>query len=468
MKLTGYVKIALFFIVLGIAGGVYIVTSANNLNDFNTNEYETIVTDATGLTTRSKVYQAGVIIGRVKGVTLSENTAVLRVAILKDIPVREGAVITRKASSILGTSILALEPGGTTLPVIPPGGRIRSAKDASDMSAVMDTVQDLSGQISSILRDFQQNQLLLLSISLETFNSIAQKLDANTDAELERVSRILESIAYISEEIVRGQGNISQAIFDDQLYVNLLSASYGTETAIFKLQDALESINSVALSAGTMFESATVVIDNAGTIIDNAGTIVEQAVGLGVQVDTFGSYFTQANQVQAGASIRIIPKSNDRWYRVGVSSIPNGHNTRTVTNIYDSAGVLEKYEDTTVTNYSTVAIDAELARIIGLVTIRGGLIENSGGVGVDVYPLNWIGVSGELFNFRTGAAPNLRGTVTFYPFFDPDSDKPWNWLYLKGGINNTLSSSRDFFVGGGVRFNDREVKGLVGLIPALN
>ncbi|MDR2258311.1 MAG: MCE family protein, partial [Treponema sp.] len=73
-----------------------------------------------------------------------------------------------------------------------------------------------------------------------------------------------------------------------------------------------------------------------------------------------------------------------------------------------------------------------------------------------------------VFNFRKGEKPNLRGTLTVYPFFDPDSNKPWNWIYLRGGVSNALVDDRDYFVGGGLRFTDTEIKGLVGLIPALN
>jgi phospholipid/cholesterol/gamma-HCH transport system substrate-binding protein len=95
-------------------------------------------------------------------------------------------------------------------------------------------------------------------------------------------------------------------------------------------------------------------------------------------------------------------------------------------------------------------------------------MENTAGIGLDFQPVKWVSVSGEVFNFQTGEKPNLRGTLTIYPFFDPDSDKPWNWLYLTGGIDNSLSDKRDYFFGGGIRFADREIKGLIGLIPALN
>ena len=465
MNVTGYTKIALFFIVLGAAGGVFIVASADNLNDFNTREYEIVLDDAIGLSTRSKIYQAGVVVGRIKGITLSDNEAILRIALLRDLTVREDAVVSRRTSTMLGTSILVLEPGHVSSRILPPGGRLQSSRDTGDISSLMGSVQDLSSQISDILREFQYNHLTLLAISLETFNSIAQKIDSNTDAELERLSRILESIALITGDIGlitgdirQGSGNISQAIYDDRLYSSLLTTTGELEVAILKLQNTLDSINIAATGAST--------------VIDSANVIVQQVVGLGLQVDTHGSYFAQANQVQAGASVRLVPASNDRWYRIGVTSVPGGRSSRTVTDthtyISNPLDNVRTIEDTTKTDYSSFVVDAELARSFGILTIRGGLLESTGGIGLDVQPLKWLGISGEVFNFRSGESPNLRGTVTIYPFFDPDSDKPWNWLYLRGGINNSLTNDRDFFIGGGMRFADREVKGLIGLIPALN
>jgi len=448
MNFSGYTKIAIFFIVLGVGGGAYIITSADTLSDFNVKEYETIVADATGLSTRSKIYQAGVVVGRVKGITLNGNEAVLRIALIKNLEVREGATVSRKSSSILGTSILTIDPGSNSYAIVPVGGRINSEKEAGDMNAVMGTVQDLGTQISDILREFQQNQLALLAISLETFNSIAQRLERIMEqGELYGtgpagdVYLMLENLRVITEEISRGEGNVGQAIFDEDLYKSLL-------VTMQKLQETLDSINTAASSANT--------------VIENAGVIVDRAVGLGVQVDTFGRYFTQASQVQAGASIRIVPTSNDRWYRVGVTSLPNGRITRTVT---QSATV---NDDVTETNYPAFAVDVELARQFKFLTLRGGLIENTGGFGFDIQPFKWVSVSGEVFDFKTGKPPNLRGTITVFPFFNPDSDKPWNWLYINGGISNSLSDSRDFFIGGGIRFADREVKGLVGLLPVLN
>jgi phospholipid/cholesterol/gamma-HCH transport system substrate-binding protein len=479
-----YIKVAVFFITLGLAGSIYIITSADGLSDFNTKLYDVVLDDATGLSTRSKVYLAGVAVGRVRSIILENNEAHLKVAFLKDVEIRGNARITRRSSSILGTSVLNLDPGTALSPLVSPGSTINTDKNAGDITAILGLVQEMGGQITQILRNFQDNQMALLSISLETFNSIAGKIDARSDAELERVSRILESTALITgrleqllatgdgtgaeipgdvsaalenirritDDIRRGEGNVGMALYDDQLYISLLATAKRLENTVITLQSALDNIDALA--------------QNAGGLVSDAGTIVKKAVGLGVEVDTYGRYDINAEQLRAAASIRLIPASNDRWYRVGISSAPEGLVSHRVKKTTDQSGV-QTLEDITETRYS-FAVDAELARNFGFLTLHGGILENTAGAGIDIQPVRWAGVSGEVFNFQKGERPNLRGTLRIYPFFDPESNKPWNWIYLQGGINNALTNQRDYFIGGGLRFADSEIKGLVGLVPALN
>ncbi|MDR1374222.1 MAG: MlaD family protein [Treponema sp.] len=469
MKGSQYVKVAFFFIILGAAGGAYVIMSSDGVNQFNSKTYETVIEDATGLSANSKIYLAGVPVGKIQSIDLQGGAALLKLAFLKDINVHADARISRRASSILGTSILALEPGTELSPLIPPGGRIESDKRTADMNAVMGVVEELGTQISGILAEFQSNQMALLAVSLETFNSIAGKIDAQMDGELARISRILESVALISErterimadqegdirgsisdirgalnnirlitdQIQTGRGNVGQVIYDDRFYDSLLST-------MEKLQTTLDSINTVAV---------------------DADEVVKKITGLGIQVDTRALYEMRSERVRAGASLRLEPGTNDRWYRIGVTGVPDGVSSRTVKET--TAGGVTTREDTTETDYS-LGIDAELARRFGPITVRGGLLESTAGLGLDVQPLKWASISGEVFNFKSGEKPNFRGSLTFYPFFDPDGDKPWNWIYLQGGVSHILDGSRDYFIGGGVRFADREVKGLVGLLPAVS
>jgi phospholipid/cholesterol/gamma-HCH transport system substrate-binding protein len=453
MNTGKYVKIALFFIILGAAGTGYIVMSSTGFSSFNTHHYEATIEDATGLSTRSRVYLAGVPVGKIEDIELQGNSANIKLAILRDVELRQDASISRKSSSILGTAILSLNPGSELNPILPPDSVIGTDNRTGD---VLETANQL-------LKEFQSNQMALLTISLETFNSIAAKIDARTEEELDRISRILESVALVSEridrvlavreedisvalleirlamenirlisgEIAQGRGNIGQVIYDDRLYNSLLSTVEQTEQAVVKLQ----------------------------SVLDGAGDFIGRVNGVGIMVDSHANYGFNSANVRAGASIRLEPASGDRWYRIGVNGAPEGVSTRTVTT---TSGTVTSYEDKTETRY-TFSVDAELARRFGIVTIRGGLLESSAGIGLDVQPLKQLALSGEVFNFRKGAAPNLRGTVTVYPFFNPDADNPLNWIYLNAGIYDALNTDRDLFLGGGLRFSDREIKSLVGL-----
>ena len=483
MNSASYIKIALFFIILGGAGAGYVVLSGDGMG-FNTKTYEAVFTDATGLSTRSKVYLAGVPVGKVQYIELHGNDAKLTIKFLKHVEIRRDAVISRKSSSMLGTSILSLYPGTELSPIMPVGSVISSAPPQANMDTALVMVNDLGTQVTLLLEEFRTNQMALLAVTLETFNSIIKKVDDQSAVQLDRISRILEAAALISErtermlksgeggisgsvadvreamanlrgitgEIAAGRGNLGQVVYDERFYANLLAAAEKTDNAAGKLGAAIDNISNLA--------------KNADGVVTNAGEIVNRALGLGIQFDANARYDFFARTGRASASIRLDPASDDRWYRIGVSSAPDGITSRTVRESSDSLGHYYR-QDTSETKYS-ISVDAELARRFGFVTLRGGLLESTAGVGIDIQPIKWLSLSGELFNFQKGEYPNLRGTLSIYPFFNPDSNKFWNWIYLRGGINNALHSKRDFFIGGGLRFSDREIKGLIGLLPIFN
>ncbi|GAB1482581.1 hypothetical protein MASR2M78_13970 [Treponema sp.] len=389
MNASRYLKIGAFFLSLGVAGSAYVITAGDGFNGWNTKIYEIEIADATGLTTNSKVYLAGVPVGKIREIDLETNSALLKVAFLKDMQIRQDAHVTRQSSSLLGTSILTLTPGTELTPLVNPGGRINAAGDGASMTGALGSVRELSDEMIKVLKELQENQLQLLAVSLETFNSISRKFDERTNAELDRVSRILEASARITErfdillrekegdlgtsasearlalenlrqitdEIRSGQGNVGQALYDDRLYASLLATASKTEEAAAKLNTTLESANLLAV--------------NANSVVVSAGNIVDKANGLGVQVDANTSWSLLSNQGRAGASLVLEPRSQDRWYRLGLNSAPEGIASRTVTES-KSGSTLER-TDTTLTEYK-FSIDAELARRLGPFTLRSGLL----------------------------------------------------------------------------------------------
>lgn len=481
MSVGRYIKIGLFFVGLGTAGVVYLVKAGDGFSPINTKMYEVVVDDATGLSTNSNVYLAGVPVGKIRAIDLTGNRAKLRVAFLKDVEIRNNARITKQPSSLLGTSRLAIFPGTEDAPALQAGGMISSAPASGDFSSTMNTVNAVGTQVQAMLDEFQKTHMQLLAATLESIKSVSAKVDERSTEELNRVSRILEASALVAERLEKvtrdregdvavslaaaraaleniqaitqtirgGQGNVGKVVNDEELYDRLLAIAQRTEEAADNLNQALVSINKLAV--------------NADGVVSDAKDIVAKANGLGVQVDVNSAYRINSTTGSGAASLILVPRTQDRWYRFGITGAPMGVTSTTVTETDSGGSSSTKTEKVTKNG---VYFDAELARKIGPVTVRGGMLESSAGIGLDYQPISVLGLSAELFDLRSGSAPNLQAYATLYPFFDPKGASWWNWIYLRGGVRNALDSDkRDFFIGGGVRFADEEVRGLVGLMP---
>ena len=483
MSIAKYVKIGLFFVTMGVGGTAYVIMAGDGFSAWNTKMYEVVLDDATGLSLNSKVFLAGVPVGKIQDIALSEGKAMLKVAFLKDVQIRGDASISRQSSSLLGTSMLALAPGTAETPLLEPGSRVGTEAAGGDFRGTLTTVNDLGAQISALIKEFQENHLKLLAVSLETINTLGATLNERSAAEMDRVSRILESSALITErfealtreregdinasvgdvraaladiraiteEVRSGKGNVGRAFYDDALYEKLLAVVDESETAAQNLTKILASVEDLSANADQTISSVdalakntndtvttvNTLAKNADRIVLDAGDWVAKASGLEVQVAGGASYGLLSGSGGGTTSLFIEPRSKDRWYRIGVSG---------------AAG--------------SGLFDAELARKLGPLTLRGGLLESSAGIGLDYRPLPVLELSTEAFDFRQDATPNVRAYLTLYPFFDPKGEYPWNWLYLRGGVSAAFDNGRrDFFLGGGLRFADEEVRGLVGLIP---
>jgi len=98
--------------------------------------------------------------------------------------------------------------------------------------------------------------------------------------------------------------------------------------------------------------------------------------------------------------------------------------------------------------------NAQIARRINDFDFRGGLIESTGGFGID-YRIQNIGtkISLEAFDYKKSKGANVRfGAET----------QLWNVVYGRATVNDSLKKKRSGTVAAGLRFNDEDLKGLLG------
>ena len=110
----------------------------------------------------------------------------------------------------------------------------------------------------------------------------------------------------------------------------------------------------------------------------------------------------------------------------------------------------------------TVAISAEVGYRIGHWVGRAGLIENSGGAGIDYLTLkDRLRLSAEVWNFSDEDGLNPHAKLIGRYYFTPS-------IFLTGGwddLLNTKANRDSFFVGAGIRWGDDDMKYLAGLDP---
>ena len=133
---------------------------------------------------------------------------------------------------------------------------------------------------------------------------------------------------------------------------------------------------------------------------------------------------------------------------------PNPSHTVRTTDVTVGNNTTQVITDTGTIERNKLRISAQLAKKFYDFTVRGGLIESTGGVGLD-YDKGPLGVHFSAFDFqsRYGQRPHLKlmGDVAVTKNF-----------YLLGGLDDIIASqnANDFFVGAGFRLIDEDIKTL--------
>ena len=124
--LVGLLCLAYLSVKLGklelIGGGVY--------------EVEAQFTSASGLKPGSAIEIAGVEVGRVRGITLNQDRAMVKLAVNDTIKLYTDTIASIKTRGIIGEKFLALSPGGGGDP-LKPGDTIRDTESGLDLEELV-------------------------------------------------------------------------------------------------------------------------------------------------------------------------------------------------------------------------------------------------------------------------------------------------------------------------------------------
>ncbi|HWP35734.1 MAG TPA: MlaD family protein [Thermodesulfobacteriota bacterium] len=302
-----------------------------------------------------------------------------------------------------------------------------SAASRQDAQATVANLREFSEALRerspALLTDLQQMAASLNELIRENRQAVGESLERIRSA-AERLDQSLESVASIAQKIDRGQGTLGRLVNDEEIGENLADAVAG--------------------------------------IRDFLGTTQRLRTTFGFR----GEYQGREGDSKTAVSLELAP-GPDRSYLLEIVNNPFGRQrvNTTTTTVTGPGGT------TTTTTRSVSAKENELQVTFLLekrwdyFSLRGGLIESSGGGGVGLHLFDRrLDLRLDAFNFSREWGPNLRAEARYH--FFPH-------LFLVAGGENLLDDRdiagprRTWFLGGGFTFEDEDLKTLVRQAPAI-
>ncbi|MBT6324372.1 MAG: MCE family protein [Bdellovibrionales bacterium] len=421
-------------------------------------KFRTIVKDASGIYPKTPIKVAGINAGRIHKIELQGNAALITMEVLSRIKVTTNSRLKIKTVGFLGDKYLEIIVGdekkelkeGSLIDSLEEGGIEQLVKDTAEViSSVKEIVDNMKESIS--IEDG--------GVPLSTILNDTKDFVANTK----------ELTASLKDLVNNNSGKVKNIVNDLEKSSSSLEKQLNTSnpnSMISEFKELLSSAKSVTNEMQTIISDVRRGKGTLGKIIAEDGIADKVSSALsGVskmvnKIDTVRTEvaaFTGVNNqygAETVASVKIFP-GPERFYQLGLSTSQFGIESETYsTTVTDDGTPSEEVKK--VKEKNDYRFDLQLGRKIHNLTFRGGMIESTGGIGLDwQFNRSDSKVSADVFDYRNGVGVNLRlsGKIQL-----------WNVFYGKIIAEDVLIDDRSFTLSTGLQFNDDDLKGLVGLI----
>jgi phospholipid/cholesterol/gamma-HCH transport system substrate-binding protein len=443
---------------------------------------------AAGLDRDASVQVAGVEVGRVESISLMDGKALVRLRIAANVKLEKDSIAAIKTHGILGEKYVELYPGTRGTALLEPGGQIIQTEKQADIDKLLHQLgliaedvrgvtsslnRVLSGQageeaLSSILtntRDLTRNfnHLIVsneaaLRATLENARQLTGNLNKVVSQNDEKVGQVMDSLKSASNEmektfaslneiaggVNRGEGSLGQLVKDKTTTERL-------NKTLASLQEVTDKINEGRGSIGKLVND-----DETVRNLNEGLTGLNRYVNKAEQFRTFlsyrGEYLFEKSDAKSYLDIRIQPKE-DKFYILGIVSDPRGRRT---TKEFTTNGVTTRTEEF---DRDGLLFNAQIGKRYRDIAVRGGLLESTGGFGIDYFALNdKLKFSFEAFDFGNDRRAHLKTGFDYQLF---------KHLYLTAGWDDFISDQDNRSVYGGIaiRFEDDDLKYLLTTTP---
>lgn len=421
--------------------------------------YRTIMPDASGILAKTPIKVAGINAGKIKSIELEGNQALITFEILDTIKVSEGAKLKIKSVGLLGDKYIDMDlgsskgaklPANTLIPNESGGGFDTLAKEAS---AALKEVKAIAQTIKEGLRDEQGNNVVkeILENIKETSASIKRISTGNE----QKIADILEDIRAMSSQL---------AFETDRYQKDSFMADLGkigpimdkADSAVTDLKIIISDVKDGKGTVGKLLRDDAVV-DQVSQTLSSVNRLVNRINNVEADIGMSSGVNTRIGS-ETRFDLDLYP-APERFFRVGIVTNQFGPQTESETETYTRVEDGAEVKVTTrKVNKSDFKFNFQIGRRIQRYGLRAGLIESTGGVGLDYFFPDWgVRTAMEVFDYQKDAGPNVRLLTEF---------KVWNVLFARVAgedlVSKDGSQSATFSLG--LRFSDQDLAALIGIL----
>ncbi len=470
---------ALVVVAIAVAGG-FILNMQDTAGFFGspTDVYRVQMDFASvsGLSEDAIVRLAGVYIGRVEDISLNdEGRAIVVLRISNGVILRDDATASVASDGLLGEKYLDISAGNPAGPVVVDGGSILpgAAVSIDQMVAVMNNIaadaQEMTTALSNVFGS-EAGETRMVAI-LENTEALTRDLGQIAAGNQQAIAASVASIEALTASLA---ASIPEIIENYQILAadasSMISSNEeGVSDTITEVREVIAGIDRWVIQLQEIFEKINTGDGTASQLINTSDTIDKVNDALDTIDDSlaaFDSFFNRASSTQFSFSLRSEWYGSDEatknyfGFRVGFG----GSDTRGfivelvndnvglpvvetfLTETLDPDGSVVDFDITRVTSRDDAfKISALFAARFNYFQLRGGLMENEAGVGIDLFLISdRVRFTVEGWDFGRNPDPHLkfRGMVDV-----------WDRLFITAGADDLLSRDfRQYFIGAGFKF----------------
>ncbi len=420
-------------------------------------QYKTVLTDASGIFEKTPIKVAGINAGKIKSIELKGNKALITFEILEDVFVTRNAKLKIKSVGLLGDKFIDMDvgshddrlPSGSTLITEAGQGFDTLARDASD---VLKEVKDIAITIKESLRDEQGNNVIKKIIT--NVNDLTASLKRIAEGNEAKINDIVDDVKAITEQLAYETDRYQK----DSLMSDLHKAGPVLEKADAAMADLKIIMADLKDGKGTVGKLLRddAVVDQVSQTLSSVNRLVNRINNIEADIG-----LSSGVNSRLGGDTRFdldIYPAPERFFRLGIVTNDFGPQSEKRQESFTRKG--EGKEQRTVTrkiNSSAFKFNFQIGRRIQRFGLRAGLIESTGGVGMDYFfPDYGIRTGLELFDYQKDAGPNLRLISEV---------KIWNVLFARLAGEDLVSKEgkQSATISMGLRFSDQDLAALVGI-----